>query len=343
MSGSRFVRCVSGDEYGINDFVDNGDGTVTDHATGLMWMQDDNGEAVNWEAALAYAKNATIAGYDDWRLPNAKEIQSIADYSGVFPAIDTSVFNLSKLTNIKGQTDYPFYWTSTSNPVQGEDEEITDGGKIYAWVLAFGYNTDMDGYDLHGAGSVVFDTKAEAVSDGSGIEVFYHHVRLVRGGGVTETPNGDPRTYRGDDETRIVVFKDGDTGGAGGGAQDGRPDFAAAAEQLGVTEEALIAALGDPGQSEPDYEAAAAALGVTVEALQAALAVDADATEGGTGNAQPDMAAVAAQLGVTQEALIAALGEPGQGEPDYEAAAAALGVTVEALQAALMENSAPAE
>ena len=88
MSGSRFVRCVSGDEYGINDFVDNGDGTVTDNATGLMWAQDDNGEAINWEAALAYAEDASIAGYDDWRLPNAKELQSIADYSGVFPVLD---------------------------------------------------------------------------------------------------------------------------------------------------------------------------------------------------------------------------------------------------------------
>ncbi len=55
MSGRRFVRCVSGDEYGINDFADNGDGTVSDNATGLMWAQDDNGEAIDWETALAYA------------------------------------------------------------------------------------------------------------------------------------------------------------------------------------------------------------------------------------------------------------------------------------------------
>ena len=101
MSGNRFVRAVRGDtSYGINDFVDNGDGTVTDNATGLMWSQDDNGEAINWEDALAYAEDATIAGYDDWRLPNVKELQSIADYSGVFPAMDTSVFNLTEVTNV---------------------------------------------------------------------------------------------------------------------------------------------------------------------------------------------------------------------------------------------------
>ena len=117
MSGSRFVRAVRGNtSYGINDFVVNDDATVSDNATGLIWSQDDNGEAINWEAALAYAERATTAGYDDWRLPNAKELQSIADYSGIFPAINTSVFNLTELTNIKGQTDYPFYWTSTFNP-----------------------------------------------------------------------------------------------------------------------------------------------------------------------------------------------------------------------------------
>ncbi|MEK8019141.1 MAG: DUF1566 domain-containing protein [Candidatus Parabeggiatoa sp.] len=275
MSGNRFVRCVSGVEYGINDFVDNGDSTVTDNATGLMWMQDDSGYAMNWEDALKYAQDSTHAGYDDWRLPNAKEIQSIVKYDGSFPAIDSSVFNLSVLTNVKGQTDYPFYWTSTSNPVQGaEGDENVDGGKIYAWLLAFGYNTDPGGNDLHGAGSIVFDTKAEAVSTGSDIEVFYHHVRLVRGGNVTETLDGNPSAYRGNDETRVVVFPDGDMGNPGGNAGGNAgspPDTAAAATQLGVTEEELLAALGDPSQGAPDFAAAAAKLGVTEAELTAAL------------------------------------------------------------------------
>ena len=33
------VRCVRGAAYGVNDFVDNGDGTITDRASGLMWTQ----------------------------------------------------------------------------------------------------------------------------------------------------------------------------------------------------------------------------------------------------------------------------------------------------------------
>ena len=190
MSGRRFVRAVRGTTtYGINDFVDNGDGTVTDNATGLMWSQDDNAEAINWEMALAYADAATIAGYDDWRLPNIKELQSIVDYSAeVIPAMDTSVFNLTELTNVVYDTDtgaeidtqvtYPAYWSSTSNPIV--DEDATEGGNTYAWLLVVGYNPDTDGYDLHGAGSVVFDTKAEEVSDGTDFEVIYHYARLVR-------------------------------------------------------------------------------------------------------------------------------------------------------------------
>ena len=61
--------------YGANEFVDNGDGTVTDSATGLMWEKADSGSGMDWEAALTYAENATTGGYDDWRLPNIKELQ----------------------------------------------------------------------------------------------------------------------------------------------------------------------------------------------------------------------------------------------------------------------------
>ena len=144
LDGERFVRCVSGDEYGINDFVDNGDGTVTDNATGLMWAQADSGEAMDWEAALAYAEESTDGGYDDWRLPNIKELQSIADYSGILPAVDP-VFDVTGITNEAGNADYPYYWSSTSNPyIDPRDEE----GYWYAWYLAAGYAVDTEGNDI---------------------------------------------------------------------------------------------------------------------------------------------------------------------------------------------------
>ena len=70
--------------------MDNEDGTVTDRATGLTWMQVDSGHRkagtekdgrMGWAEALAWAEGLRYAGKSDWRLPNAKELQSIVDYT----------------------------------------------------------------------------------------------------------------------------------------------------------------------------------------------------------------------------------------------------------------------
>jgi hypothetical protein len=82
ISFDAYLRCVRGNaEYGTNLFINNGDGTVTDHATGLMWQQGDSGSGMHWHDALAYSENLELAGYRDWRLPNAKELQCIVDYT----------------------------------------------------------------------------------------------------------------------------------------------------------------------------------------------------------------------------------------------------------------------
>lgn len=275
LDGERFVRCVSGDEYGISDFVDNDDGTVTDNATGLTWTQDDSGEPMDWETALAYAEDSTAAGFDDWRLPNIKELQSIADYSGVLPAVDPT-FDVTGIVNEAGNDDFPYYWSSTSNPyIDPRDED----GYWYAWYLASGYAVDTDGNDTHGAGAVRFDTKTEDGPDGIDAERGENYVRLVRGGDVAETPEGDPTTV---DPDRVVEFEDGETGvgggpeGGAGGPEDGTsdsraPDLAAAATELGITEAALTDALVTGPGEPPDLDAAAETLGITVEELEAAL------------------------------------------------------------------------
>lgn len=122
--------------YGENHFVDTKDGTITDGATGLMWMQNDNGEGLNWQEALKYADNADFAGYSDWRLPNAKELQSIVDYSRS-PATTKSaaiapLFNCTQITNEDGEVDYPWYWSSTTHAREGKN-----GGTAAVYV-AFG-------------------------------------------------------------------------------------------------------------------------------------------------------------------------------------------------------------
>ena len=69
-------------------FADNGDGTVTDICTGLMWQKESAPGKYTWQQALRYCEGLDLAGRDDWRLPNVNELQSIVDYSRWEPSID---------------------------------------------------------------------------------------------------------------------------------------------------------------------------------------------------------------------------------------------------------------
>lgn len=191
-----YVFYVRGNtDYGINDFEDNGDGTITDHATGLMWTQDDSGEGMFWEDALNYAENATDAGYNDWRLPNAKELQSLLDYERSpqttnSAAIDP-MFNCSEITDEGGDVNYPFYWTGTTHANWTENE-----GGFGAYVCfgeALGWMEEPPGsgnyllMDVHGAGAQRSDPKAgnpDEFPHGNGpqgdVVRIYNYVRLVR-------------------------------------------------------------------------------------------------------------------------------------------------------------------
>jgi len=167
---AKYVRCVSGDDYGINEVTHNGDGTVTDAATGLMWAQEDSAEGMDWESALAWAATANeenYLGYSDWRVPDVKELQSIVDYSGAYPAIDNDLFMITD--------EDSYFWSSTSACFSPEDP-----GYYYAWYVAFGYAVAGEGNDTHGAGAVRFDTKAEGGPAGEEPERIFNYVRLVR-------------------------------------------------------------------------------------------------------------------------------------------------------------------
>ena len=99
-------------------FVDNGNGTVTDSATSLIWQKQDDGVAKNWASGLAYCANNT-AGLSGtgWRLPNINELLSIVDYSKTSPSIN-SVFT---------STQSDAYFTSTTY----------GSGFNSAWVIVF--------------------------------------------------------------------------------------------------------------------------------------------------------------------------------------------------------------
>lgn len=184
-----FVLYVRGNPgYGVNDFVDNQDGTVTDNATGLTWMQGDSGKALNWEDALNYCESLDYAGQEDWRLPNVKELQSIVDYSRSpdttnSAAIDP-LFDVTAITNEAGQADYAFYWSSTTHA------NMQNGGSAayVSFGRAWGY---MNGrwMDVHGAGAQRSDPKSGDPADypagrgpqGDAIRI-YNYARCVRGG-----------------------------------------------------------------------------------------------------------------------------------------------------------------
>ena len=195
VNGSKtyYAYYVRGNKsYGVNVLVDNFDNTITDQATGLMWDKNDSGIGLNWQQALALAqqKNAEIyLGYDNWRLPSVKELQSILDYTRC-PDITSSaaidqVFNTSSIINEAGQVDYAMYWSSTTHESFMSDQGGSNGAYV-AFGRAMGYWMDQ-WQDVHGAGAQRSDPKAGDPTDyptghgpqGDAIRIF-NNVRLVR-------------------------------------------------------------------------------------------------------------------------------------------------------------------
>jgi hypothetical protein len=65
-----------------NDFVDNGDGTVTDRGTGLMWEQKGSKKEKSYYFAKKHVKSLNkkkFAGHDDWRIPTIEELYSLLE------------------------------------------------------------------------------------------------------------------------------------------------------------------------------------------------------------------------------------------------------------------------
>lgn len=182
-----YVRYVRGNSYGENDFIDNGNKTVTDKSTGLVWQKNDSGEGVDWSEALKYCEDLNSAGYTDWRLPNAKELQYIVDYTRSpkttnSAAIDP-VFNISSITDPNGKKNYPFSWTSTTH-LDGPDP-----GRSAAYVCFGECQGKMQGevMDVHGAGAQRSDPKSGNKSDypeyfgpQGDVRYVYNHARCVR-------------------------------------------------------------------------------------------------------------------------------------------------------------------
>ncbi len=136
-------------------FTDNGNGTVTDNVTGLMWQKTDSGE-MTWDTAVAGATALNLGGFTDWRLPTPMEAFSILNHDRN-PALDPAVF-------ANPATSVPQYWWTN-------DLYANDATRV--WVTNSG-------------GGIGPHPKSETVSAG-GTARF--HARYVRGAKPTLSHN----------------------------------------------------------------------------------------------------------------------------------------------------------
>jgi len=165
----------------------------------LIWMKADSGKGMNFSQALRYAENLELGDKSDWRLPNAKELQSIVDYTRCPDVTGTAaidpIFDVTAIKNEGGKKDYPFYWTGTSH-VGGRGS----AGVYIAFGRGLGFMQDprtgrKNLMDVHGAGAQRSDPKAGNASQfptgrgpqGDVIRI-NNFVRCVRGG------TAEPRT-----------------------------------------------------------------------------------------------------------------------------------------------------
>lgn len=105
-------------------YTNNGDGTVTDLNTRLMWQRGDNQNQSGrtWQEAIDYCSSLGLAGHGDWRLPTDVELMSIVSYGTHDPAIDTRYF-----PNCRSDG----YYSSSTNA----------GGPDAAWAVYFATGT----------------------------------------------------------------------------------------------------------------------------------------------------------------------------------------------------------
>ena len=118
------------------NFIDNNNGTISDTTTGLMWSKcylghsgmqcevggtgsSGNPTQMDWQAALIAADSSNLSGYDDWRLPNIKELVTIIERSCVGPAINSTIFPRVPMT----QTNT---WTSSKSNLFNEQTFVVN-------------------------------------------------------------------------------------------------------------------------------------------------------------------------------------------------------------------------
>ncbi len=196
------IRAVRGGQpVSAERFIDNGDGTITDVSTSLMWQKCTMGQTYDpntgqcselpmdegyytWKEALELCENLNLANFTDWRLPNRNELQSLADYSRTYPVFDPEYFAVP-------YEDWdPFftgYWTSSTIFDVDSNGDITPINALYIDL----YKGMSGGYDK--------------------LQTDFLLVRAVR----TIETDGDydyDDDYDGDDQANLALYLTGEYG-----------------------------------------------------------------------------------------------------------------------------------
>lgn len=118
-------------------FSDNGDGTVTDHKTGLMWSKSDNQGNISWHQAVKWVKYTfadTIASpYNDWRMPTLEELESLYSQDTAYEGYET---DCGQKVKIVPEVELSCGWLWTS-----EKKNIT--ARLYNFQKGYHYTDRM--------------------------------------------------------------------------------------------------------------------------------------------------------------------------------------------------------
>jgi hypothetical protein len=189
------VLLVRGTPAAANIFVHNGDSTVSQVNAGLMWSTCPVGrvESIDqstgihschlfeggiitsigrtWQQALNAARESRLGGYNDWRIPNVKELQSLWDYHTNYDTVDETFFPMSSY--------FGYFWSSSAS--MGD----SGNGEIIAYALNFsGFQAWLIPPD-EGLFAVRFVRDIQAAPT-----LFSLNVRTMGSGSVTSTPPG---------------------------------------------------------------------------------------------------------------------------------------------------------
>ena len=184
-------------------YVINGDGTVTDQVTQLMWQRCRHGRSgadcttstvtgpranlnsivvtYGWREIMRAAASSRVGGFSDWRVPNINELESLADYR-------SHSFNSSAFPNLYSGSNAIFYSSGpvpSYQPASDRNSHLFTQFRSLVWGFRFGSGGSFSRSHLvKDVGRALYYARDEAVYGGGAQAIFVRDV----GPSDTDTP-----------------------------------------------------------------------------------------------------------------------------------------------------------